>query len=1034
MELSCPKCQKPVHEDWILCPFCNTPLPPKKEEKILCKNCQKELQKEWVSCPFCGTPQKNIEIAAPQQEENIEIAAPLDWTPTSSYIQFQNNIEEQELYNFYIEAQKQFFQGYNEIFNNYSQAITKRSLRACLQIFTHDEMKRSREIGVQALIKLFQDYFEVDTYQLHSVNFQTQIEHSFVYLNQALTILRQCETTIENKDIPDNDAEFFGSHFVQILERSGPVGLGATLGSLIAPGFGTLIGGTVGALFQRLMKEDEKDKILSRYQRSVFEVQQAIGRTFINLFDLFKNHFQHPKITKLSVETYRDLKILSEMETILLPENLQQLQLQIAYFSEFPSLSNAPNISEEELTYCQKKFENFDVAHFIFAHYEQNRQNIEKAKQEIIQAISLHHKKFSYWEFLAQLLTSSRRHYLDNIEKNPPKKDAELQSFTEQFFKIWPDSPLALFYIIQSQLLNGQLQTAYETTLEYLKLTTQATEMAELWKEQYLQYAPKIYPDKLDTFLQKMSVFFNTQPNIILFVIEQYLLLVQPKRAYNYAQLLQKILQDARENISSSEPNTPSTSPEITKTTTAIQNIEELSHNFFNNLEQIEQFHHKHLQCWLDALNNYILWKTEEEERNIIINTLLEFWSSHPLALEQLIIFFLEKSEIEKAVEFTENLLKLTTYPSPAFELWSQKIQSTLDQNAIPLLKKLLDPYLQLWPNYPPALLTSIFAFLKIQNIETAYIYSKTFLQHSSEDGKLFTYWLAAYNVAQHENQPPEKIERIVNILLKLWPSHPVLFDLASRFFLTQQKWKQALDYTELLINRLENPRNVLLRKIYLLLRLEQNERAVQILYIFLNEYLPKIDELIEMRKDVHFHKILSHPRIKNIFELPPNYIALINQYVLPHPFDLFYLAENVPIDKLLTASQSFLKLEGDEELLCYVDTTVWGSGKNGFALTTKGVRWKRLWSDPVYIPYSSINSLVVTTEHLLFNEAYDYPTNYESLKGIFRFLVIIMTALRLQNEPIQPLEKESPYLMNIIQAKEFDELQLAPLSLLQAD
>ncbi|MHA2000952.1 MAG: zinc ribbon domain-containing protein [Promethearchaeota archaeon] len=50
-ELSCPKCGKPILSDYMVCPYCATPL------KRNCKNCGKELQPGWKMCPFCGTPQ-----------------------------------------------------------------------------------------------------------------------------------------------------------------------------------------------------------------------------------------------------------------------------------------------------------------------------------------------------------------------------------------------------------------------------------------------------------------------------------------------------------------------------------------------------------------------------------------------------------------------------------------------------------------------------------------------------------------------------------------------------------------------------------------------------------------------------------------------------------------------------------------------------------------------------------------------------------------------------------------------------------------
>ncbi|MBM3132376.1 MAG: zinc-ribbon domain-containing protein [Chloroflexi bacterium] len=50
--LVCPDCGKPVREDWRVCPYCRAPL----VEVIgyYCSECGRNVQKDWKVCPQCG--------------------------------------------------------------------------------------------------------------------------------------------------------------------------------------------------------------------------------------------------------------------------------------------------------------------------------------------------------------------------------------------------------------------------------------------------------------------------------------------------------------------------------------------------------------------------------------------------------------------------------------------------------------------------------------------------------------------------------------------------------------------------------------------------------------------------------------------------------------------------------------------------------------------------------------------------------------------------------------------------------------------
>ena len=73
-----------------------------------------------------------------------------------------------------------------------------------------------------------------------------------------------------------------------------------------------------------------------------------------------------------------------------------------------------------------------------------------------------------------------------------------------------------------------------------------------------------------------------------------------------------------------------------------------------------------------------------------------------------------------------------------------------------------------------------------------------------------------------------------------------------------------------------------------------------------------------------------------------------------------FYVWPNIPSEKLSGAKSTFLKLSDDELLLALCDTTVFAkNAKDGFALTTRRLYWRNLWSEPRKMDYARISGPV---------------------------------------------------------------------------
>jgi hypothetical protein len=62
-----------------------------------------------------------------------------------------------------------------------------------------------------------------------------------------------------------------------------------------------------------------------------------------------------------------------------------------------------------------------------------------------------------------------------------------------------------------------------------------------------------------------------------------------------------------------------------------------------------------------------------------------------------------------------------------------------------------------------------------------------------------------------------------------------------------------------------------------------------------------------------------------------------------------------IPENKRENATQAFVRLKDGEQLVCYRDTTVFGGGKEGYALTDQRILWHDLWEAPNALSYRDI-------------------------------------------------------------------------------
>ena len=53
----CPSCERPVDEDFVICPHCEARL------KEPCANCGRSVDVQWSICPYCGNDEAQAEVA-----------------------------------------------------------------------------------------------------------------------------------------------------------------------------------------------------------------------------------------------------------------------------------------------------------------------------------------------------------------------------------------------------------------------------------------------------------------------------------------------------------------------------------------------------------------------------------------------------------------------------------------------------------------------------------------------------------------------------------------------------------------------------------------------------------------------------------------------------------------------------------------------------------------------------------------------------------------------------------------------------------
>ena len=75
---ACPGCQRPISEEFIVCPQCRTKL------RQPCASCGRPLDLNWTACPYCATPSARAEPASPASSAAQDDPPPSAEEPTAA--------------------------------------------------------------------------------------------------------------------------------------------------------------------------------------------------------------------------------------------------------------------------------------------------------------------------------------------------------------------------------------------------------------------------------------------------------------------------------------------------------------------------------------------------------------------------------------------------------------------------------------------------------------------------------------------------------------------------------------------------------------------------------------------------------------------------------------------------------------------------------------------------------------------------------------------------------------------------------------
>lgn len=129
--------------------------------------------------------------------------------------------------------------------------------------------------------------------------------------------------------------------------------------------------------------------------------------------------------------------------------------------------------------------------------------------------------------------------------------------------------------------------------------------------------------------------------------------------------------------------------------------------------------------------------------------------------------------------------------------------------------------------------------------------------------------------------------------------------------------------------------------------------------------------------------------RYDNIYAKELNLRQMILDYldVIHEPEPIYTNVVEVPLKKLQNARKSYLTHEKEEYPIVLSDLTVFGSGKEGFSFTSKGIYWKAHFNNPHAVKYTDLKNISWQREQWLHINEHYFHTNPRLNYKIYKLL-----------------------------------------------
>lgn len=264
----CVGCGVPTEPGWQFCPLCGRSLVRN------CSECGEPLAPRWKLCPMCGA------------------SATSDPALTAAAVLSSNQLERRE----------QGWSLYQRLLDVFTAPVTplreqlQQADRLSLLLAARDpdRFKPACSAGITALVQLQYDESLPEPVRKALARLESHRGDLLAQLEPTLDAVRHSARDVAGLNLPEGGGEKILSGVGSFSDPTSRTGLGAlggaTIGSFLFPGVGTLIGGAIGAFWGHSHTTTKQQAILEKYDRAFADVFPALLAVFGRAWDRSVDH------------------------------------------------------------------------------------------------------------------------------------------------------------------------------------------------------------------------------------------------------------------------------------------------------------------------------------------------------------------------------------------------------------------------------------------------------------------------------------------------------------------------------------------------------------------------------------------------------------------------------------------------------------------------------------------------------------------------------------------------------------------------